>query len=101
MPIPPPITTESDPPVTANALALIRLGRSIIKGRPAERPASSKRFTPNAKRIKTVSNTPVLPEKIKMAINIKSTARKEFEMIIARCLAIRSKIVPTNGPTIE
>ena len=101
IPIAPPITTANEPPVTAKALALRSDGRSIISGRPAESPASSNRLTPNATRINRVRKTPVLPEKINIAIKIKSTERRAFATKIARCLAIRSRIVPTNGPTTE
>ena len=58
-PMPPPRTTQTDPPVTAIALADINECGVVIKGIPAESPARINLFTPNATRTTTVISTPV------------------------------------------
>ena len=58
-PIPPPRTTQTEPPVTASAFAEISELGGTIKGIPADKPARIKRFTPNAIRTKIVISTPV------------------------------------------
>jgi hypothetical protein len=68
---------------------------------PAESPARINRLTPNATRTKIVNSTPVFPSKIKIETTVSVIARIRFEYAIARCLETRSRIVPTNGPTIE
>ena len=100
-PIPPPITTHTEPPVTARAFAVIRDLLSIINGIPAESPARINRLTPNATSTKTVISIPVFPWKIRSAIIDKVVALLKFANIIARCLETRSRIVPTNGPINE
>ena len=60
-PMPPPRTTQTDPPVTAKAFAVIKDLLSIIKGIPAESPARIKRLTPNATKTNIVNSIPVLP----------------------------------------
>jgi hypothetical protein len=47
-PIPPPITTRTDPPVTAVAFAVISDFESMSSGNPAESAARIKRLIPKA-----------------------------------------------------
>ena len=58
-PIPPPSTTQTEPPVTARAFADIKSFGVVISGIPAESPARINRLTPNAMRTTTVISTPV------------------------------------------
>ena len=58
-PIPPPSTTQTEPPVTASALAEIKSFGVVISGIPADKPARINRLTPNATRTTTVISTPV------------------------------------------
>ena len=71
------------------------------KGSPADKPARIKRFTPNATNTKIVNSIPVAPFLIKPAIKIRVNARKRFAKRITLCREMRSKIVPTKGPTKE
>ena len=100
-PIPPPSTTQTEPPVTARAFAEIKSFCVVISGIPADSPARINRFTPNAMRTTTVISTPVYPLKIRRAITIRVAERTRFEKRIARCRENLSRSVPTNGPTME
>jgi hypothetical protein len=59
--MPPPRTTQTDPPVTARAFAAIRDDFGATSGSPADKPARMSRFTPNAISTKIVSSRPVRP----------------------------------------
>ena len=100
-PMPPPITTKTVPPVTAIAFAVMRDFESTKSGRPAESAARIKRLIPKAIKTTTVSATPVVPLNTKSATTKRLKLRKILEKNSARWREIRSRIVPTNGPTIE
>ena len=59
--MPPPSTTQTEPPVTTNAFAAMSFSRETTRGKPAERPARINLFTPKAMSTKTVSSIPVRP----------------------------------------
>ncbi|CAB4670073.1 unannotated protein [freshwater metagenome] len=99
--MPPPITTSTDPPVTAIAFAEISERGSISNGKPADNPARINLFIPKAISTKIVNSSPVLPLKISKETIDKFIARAILEKKSARCLETRSKIVPTKGPTTE
>ena len=99
--MPPPNTTRTEPPVTAMAFAVTNEFESTSKGRPAERAARIKRLIPKATRTTIVKANPVVPLKTKRATSNKLRLRSRFEKNKARWREIRSKTVPTNGPTIE
>ena len=107
IPIPPPSTTKTVPPVTAVALIETKVFLPSVpevsnkSGKPADNPAKIKRFTPNATKTKIVSSIPVAPFRISPAIKINVKARNKFAKRITLCREMRSKIVPTNGPTKE
>ena len=107
IPIPPPRTTKTVPPVTAVALMETKIFLPCVpvvsskSGSPADKPAKISRFTPNATNTNIVSSTPVAPLRINPAIKISVKARNKLEKRITRCRDTRSKIVPTNGPTKE
>ena len=100
-PIPPPRTTQTEPPVTARALAEISSFGVVISGMPADNPARINRFTPNATKTKTVISSPVLPLKIKNAMTTSVRDLVRLEKNIARWRENLSSSVPTNGPTME
>ena len=100
-PIPPPRTTQTEPPVTANAFAEISSFGVVISGIPAESPARINLFTPNATKTKTVISSPVLPLKIKSAITTSVSDLVRLAKNIARWRENLSSSVPTNGPTTE
>ena len=58
-------TKKIDPPVTAIAFAPINRVRSIINGKPADKPASSNRFAAKAKSTVITNKTPPIPVKTK------------------------------------
>ena len=74
---------------------------SINKGRPADSAASIKRLIPNATSTTAVNATPVVPLNTKSATISRFALRARFAKKSALCLETRSKMVPTNGPTIE
>ena len=74
---------------------------SRSKGKPADNPAKIKRLTPNATKTKIVNSIPVAPLRINPAIKIKVKALKMLDKRITLCREMRSKIVPTKGPTKE
>ena len=78
-PIPPPITTNTDPPVTAIAFAEISERGSISNGRPADNPARIRRLIPKATSTKIVNSSPVFPLKISSATMVKLIARAILE----------------------
>ena len=100
-PIPPPTTTNTEPPVTAVAFAVMSDFESISNGNPAESAARIKRLIPKAMRTTAVKATPVVPLKTKSATSNKLALRARFAKNNARWRETRSKMVPTNGPTIE
>ena len=57
--MPPPITTQIVPPVTAKAFAAINSSFLTSNGRPAERPDKINRLTPNANKTNKVRIIPV------------------------------------------
>ena len=59
IPMPPPITTQIVPPVTANAFAAINSSFFTSKGNPAESPDKINRLTPNANKTNNVRINPV------------------------------------------
>ena len=77
--MPPPITTRTDPPVTAIALAVISDLESTNKGRPADKAANINLLIPNAIRTTTVNSTPVDPLKISTATKNRLALRTRFE----------------------
>jgi hypothetical protein len=95
------MTTQTEPPVTARALAEMSSLGGVISGIPADSPARINRLTPNATRTKTVISNPVRLLKISVAIMSSVSDLAIFEKNIARCRENLSSRVPTNGPTIE
>ena len=77
--MPPPITTNTEPPVTASAFAEISDFDSISNGNPAESPARMRRLIPKAISTKIVNSSPVFPLKIRRATIDKLIARAILE----------------------
>ena len=73
-PMPPPRTTNTEPPVTAIAFAVIRDLESIRSGSPADKAARINRLIPNATNTTAVSVTPVVP------LNTKAATTKRFAL---------------------